>query len=336
MSAGAVYLWQHDAWQLAHAAIARGAHALLVAGPRGSGKRDFALALAAAYLCADRAADGSACGRCESCRWIAAGTHPDHALIEPLEDEEGEEGTAKRAKPITVDQVRQLSALLALTSHRPAGKAIVLHPAEALNPAASNALLKSLEEPPTGALFILVANRPALLLATVRSRCQLVPIRIGDTQAIRTWLAANAERDDAELLLALAGGAPLEAAAIGRDPQWARRAAFLSALALETADPIALAETYRDVAPALILSWLQTWTFDLTHVRYCGRCRYHRDLETLAARVAETTDPIAVTRLHRRLVAAQRHINHPLHPRLLVEQWLIAYCDVAIPAGALS
>lgn len=332
-----MYVWQQDAWKLARAAIGRGAHALLVAGPRGSGKRDFALALAGGYLCADRSGDGRACGACESCRWIAAGTHPDLALVEP-QDEEGEEGasSAKRAKPITVDQVRQLAALLALSAHRRAGRAIVLHPAEALNAAASNALLKSLEEPPAGALFVLVAHRPALLLPTVRSRCQLVPIRIDDGETVRAWLRANSERDDAELLLALAGGAPLQAATIGQDAQWARRAAFLRALAAADGDPVQLAEAYRDLTPELILSWLQTWTFDLVHVRYCGRCRYHRDLEPLAAQVAAGIDPLAVTRLHRKLLATQRHIHHPLNARLLVEQLLIAYCDAAFPVAHSS
>jgi DNA polymerase-3 subunit delta' len=331
-----MYAWQQESWKLARAAIARNAHALLVAGPRGSGKRDFALALAAGYLCAQPSADGRACTACESCRWIAAGTHPDLALVEP-EEEEGEEGASasKRAKPITVDQVRQLSALLASTAHRSAGKAIVLHPAEALNAAASNALLKSLEEPPPGALFILVAHRPALLLPTVRSRCQLVPIRIDDIQAVRAWLGANAEHEDAALLLALAGGAPLQAAMIGQDPQWARRAGFLRALAAADSDPIRLAETYRDLAPETVLSWLQTWTFDLVHVRYCGRVRYHRDLEQLAAQAAAGLEPVALTRLHRQLVALQRHIHHPLNARLLVEQLLIAYGDTALAAGAI-
>jgi DNA polymerase-3 subunit delta' len=332
-----MYLWQQDAWSLARAAIARGAHALLVAGPRGSGKRDFALALAGGYLCAQPSTEGSACGACESCHWIAAGTHPDLALVEPEEDE-AEEGAsaAKRARPITVDQVRGLSSLLALSAHRAAGKAIVLHPAEALNAAASNALLKGLEEPPPGALFVLVAHRPALLLPTVRSRCQLVPIRIDDLQAVRTWLEANSGTDDAELRLALAGGAPLQAAAIGQDPQWARRAAFLRSLAAADADAVRTAEAYRDLAPETILSWLQTWTFDLVHVRYCGRVRYHRDLEQLAAQVAAGVDPVAVTRLHRQLLAVQRHIHHPLNARLLVEQLLIVYCDTALPAGELA
>jgi DNA polymerase III subunit delta' len=332
-----MYSWQKSSWRLAHSAIARGAHALLVAGPRGSGKRDFGLALAAAYLCSNPNAQQSACGQCESCRWIAAGTHPDLAVVEPIEEEEGEESGAvgKRARFITIDQVRQLSSLLSLSAHRSRGKAIVVHPAEELHTAASNALLKGLEEPPAGVLFLLVAHRPALLLPTVRSRCHLIPVRVDDRDASRSWLASRSldGAADADLLLALAGGAPLQAAEIACNPLWTRRAGFLERLSAPDADPIGLAELYRDLPPALLLAWLQTWTFDLIHARFCGGCRYHQDLATLAAQVAVTRDPVALTRLHRHFLGWQRVIHHPLNPRLLAEQLLTAYCDESAAAA---
>ena len=325
-----VFAWQQSAWRIARAALARGAHALLLAGARGCGKRDLALALAASYLCDTPETDGHACGECESCHWLAAGTHPDFALVEPQEDED-EDAEAKAAArtpregEITVDQVRALRELLEISAHREAGKAIVIHPAEALNVPASNALLKSLEEPPPRTVFLLVAHRPALLLPTVRSRCQLVPVRIEDPAAAQAWLGAHVSAGDPELLLSLAGGAPLAAAEIGSDAAWSRRAGFLRALSEPDADPVRLADTYRDLAPGLVLSWLQTWTFDLVALRLCGRVRYHRDLEPIAAGIAQSLDPIAATRLHRRLLAMQRYVNHPLNPRLFVEHMLIGY-----------
>jgi DNA polymerase-3 subunit delta' len=321
--------WQTSAWQLSQAALAREAHALLLAGARGCGKRELALALGAAYLCHAPRSDGRACDECESCRWLAAGSHPDFALVEPAVDEEGGESGAraapKRSNVITVDQIRNLAGLLAITAHREAGKVIVVYPAEALNVAASNALLKSLEEPPPRTLFLLASHRPALLLPTVRSRCQLVPVRIEDAAAAHAWLAANAQCDDPELLLGLAGGAPLAAAAIAEDPTWTRRAGFLRALAAADADPVRIADAYRDVPPPLVLSWLQTWTFDLVQIRFGGRARYHRDMEPIEAGIAQSLDPVEATRLHRRLTALQRHVNHPLNARLLVEHMLIAY-----------
>ena len=90
------YRWHAEAWHLAQAALARGAHALLIAGARGLGKRELALDLAASYLCAVRGEDGLACGVCESCHWLAAGTHPDFTLVEPPADDENAERGASQ------------------------------------------------------------------------------------------------------------------------------------------------------------------------------------------------------------------------------------------------
>ncbi len=324
-----VFEWQRGAWRECRAALGRGAHALLLAGPEGTGKRELALTLAAAALCDSPQPEAHACGECESCHWLAAGSHPDFALVEPLtEDEDGAakgRSAPKRANAITVDQVRALKSLLSITAHRAAGKVVLIHPAETLNAAAANALLKSLEEPPPGTVFLLVSHRPALLLPTVRSRCQTVPVRVEDRAAARDWLGGNAQGENPELLLALAGGAPLGAAAIAQNAAWARRRGFLEALAAGDADPVRIAELYRELPPSVVLSWLQTWTFDLVQMRFCGRARYHRDLEPVAAGIARSLDPIATTRLHRSLLAMQRHVNHPLNPRLLVEDMLLGY-----------
>ncbi len=321
--------WQGTAWQSSRAALARGAHALLLTGARGTGKRQLALALGAAYLCNAPGAEGGACGECESCRWLLAGTHPDFVLLEPAADDADAEPKGKpafrRTGAITVSQIRELTPFLSLAPHRAAGKAIVIHPAESLNAAAANALLKSLEEPPARTVLLLVSHRPALLLPTVRSRCQLVPVAVDDAAVAHAWLAANADSEDPGLLLALAGGAPLAALEIAQEPAWSRRAGLLRALAEPEADPVRIAEIYRDVDPALALSWLQTWTFDLIHVRCCGHARYHRDLEPIAADVARALHPLEATRLHRTFLAMQRHVSHTLNARLLLDHMLIAY-----------
>jgi len=321
------YSWHADAWRLACAGIARGAHALLLAGAKGLGKRALAIRLAESYLCGSRGGQGQACGSCESCRWLAAGTHPDFALVEPLQDEENSETTAAqvsgaRARPISVDQVRQLGGLLALTGYRDAGRALVIHPAENMNAAAANALLKNLEEPPARTLFLLVTHRPALLPPTIRSRCQSVQVKLDDWDAAEAWLRMQGIENAAEQL-ALCGGAPLEAAAIVSDPAWGRRRDFLSGLCAEETDGVALAARFRDLAPSIIVTWLQKWTFDLLLLHFCGRARYHPDLGAIAENVAQTVDPASLARLHRRLLVMQKHIRHPLNPRLLIEQMLI-------------
>src|SRR6185436_1294400 len=99
-------------------------------------------------LCEAPAADGSACGRCAACAWFEGGNHPDFRVIEQLnkKDEEGE--SAEKKPQIEVDQIRALADFVGMSSHRGGRKVVLVHPAEALNPNAANALLKSLEEPP--------------------------------------------------------------------------------------------------------------------------------------------------------------------------------------------
>ncbi len=135
------------------------AHAYLFSGDRGIGKKLTALTLAAAVNCPQRGPEGG-CGECPSCRKVAAGGHPDvHVLVA-----DGDE--------IKIDQIRQVQADLALRPFEGAKKTLIVDGAESMNPAASNAFLKTLEEPPGDALIILVTSMPQSLLPTIRSRCQ--------------------------------------------------------------------------------------------------------------------------------------------------------------------
>jgi DNA polymerase-3 subunit delta' len=300
------------------------------------GKRDLALRIAASYLCLDRRADGNACGACEACRWLAAGTHPDFSLVEPPVEESADDkpqATAARSssKTISIEQVRQVGELLALTAHRDPGRTVIIHPAEAMTASAANALLKSLEEPPAKTLFILVSHRPALLAATIRSRCQSIVVRPADQAAAERWLREQGVADAAQRL-ALCGGAPLEAAAIDSDPSWRRRRDFIERLCEPGSDGVSLAGQFRDISPHVILAWLQTWTLDLALMRFRARVRYHADLSELAARLARDLEVGSVLKLNRRLLALQRHIHHPLNPRLLLEQMLID-CRVVLDSA---
>ncbi|MEO7336810.1 MAG: DNA polymerase III subunit delta', partial [Caldimonas sp.] len=163
--------------------LERQAHALLVQGPEGVGQFELALSLAQAWLCeAPRAPDGARpCGTCASCRLVQAHSHPDLLVVMPEAqrealgwggsigdaDESGEKvGKAKPSKEIKVEAVRTAVGFAQTTSARGKGKVLLLHPAERMNTVAANTLLKTLEEPPGDARFLLSCAAPDVLLPT--------------------------------------------------------------------------------------------------------------------------------------------------------------------------
>jgi len=167
------------------------AHAYLFEGIEGCGKRTTALAFVEAAFCGRD--DG--CGTCPSCRKMATLQHPDLHLVEP-------DGAF-----IKIDQIRDLQRELVLRPIETPLKACIIRDADRLNPAAGNALLKTLEEPPGNALMILLTTNLDGVLPTVRSRCQLLrfaplPERLIEEQL----LAAGRDQAAARLAASLAGG----------------------------------------------------------------------------------------------------------------------------------
>ena len=202
-------------------------HALLVQGPRGVGQFELSLALAQGWLC-ESATLPRPCGVCAACKLVQARSHPDllvllpEALREPLGwamggAEEGDApaasdaaGKRKPSKDIRIDEVRLAVAFAQTTSARGRAKVVVLHPAERMNMASANALLKTLEEPAGAARLVLSTAAAESLLPTIRSRCQAVPLPLPDVAQATQWLAAQAVAQP-EVVLAATGGQPQEA-----------------------------------------------------------------------------------------------------------------------------
>jgi DNA polymerase-3 subunit delta' len=330
--------WHADAYAALLREKTRLPHALLLKGPRGIGKLAFARALAQALLCESPSDGGAACGRCTACAWFEAGTHPDFRQIEPASlseqgmDDEAEQPEApqkagsRKGLTISVDQIRALSDLLNLSTHRGGVRAIVIHPAEAMNASAANAVLKNLEEPPPQTHFIVVTHRPQQLLPTIKSRCRHLPLAAPDSGEASRWLASQELREPA-LALAQAGGAPLLALEMNEPEYWGARAAFMRQLTAPDFDALSAAEAVRDVPIAHVVAWLQKWSYDLAAHRAVGSVRYNPDFRDAVARTAAHADALAVLRFHREMVQTQAIVNHPLNARLFLEQLLLAYRD---------
>ncbi|WP_312368300.1 DNA polymerase III subunit delta' [Stenotrophomonas sp.] len=174
--------WQQRAFDQTVAALDGGrlGHGLLLCGPAGMGKRAVALALAAHVL--DNGADAAA--RQRNAQLIAAGSHPDLQLVSLIPNKTGD----KLRTEIIIDQVREISQKLALTPQYGVAQVVIVDPADAINRAACNALLKTLEEPAPGRYLWLLSADPARLPQTIRSRCQRLEFRLPPREEALAWL----------------------------------------------------------------------------------------------------------------------------------------------------
>ncbi|WP_223871648.1 DNA polymerase III subunit delta' [Candidatus Dactylopiibacterium carminicum] len=334
--------WLLPAWQAVRARGARLPHALLLTGPAGSGKRLFGERLAQALLCTQPDAQGFACGQCKDCNWIAGGNHPDHFLLVPAADEaaeeEAEEGGKKektRSTQIVIDQVRQLQSALEVGAGGHAGgrRVVLIDPAEAMNVAAANALLKSLEEPGENTVFILASDAPRKLLATIRSRCQVIEFMPPPEAQAQAWLQAQDVADDA--LLGFAGGLPLAAKTLAT-PVWLglRRKLAEDLAQLGQRDPLRLAAEWearlkaKDALEAgfampTLIDWVQRWLADGARVASGATPRFYADFA--AALQAQTRIPLlAWLESLRELDTHRRSASHPLNPRLFLEDLFLS------------
>lgn len=158
---------------------------LLLSAPSGTGLAHFADVVTARLLCMAQTADERPCGTCRGCKQWQSGNHPDALALNP-------EGAGQE---IGVDAVREALSALSLSRHYDGYRVARLHPAEALNRNAANAMLKSLEEPGPGTVFLLLSEQPRTLLATIRSRAQNLALPAPDESQSRAWLEAQGLSD---------------------------------------------------------------------------------------------------------------------------------------------
>lgn len=173
-------------------------HAVIFAGIEGIGKRLAAELCAAALLC-ENPHDGEPCGTCESCHLVAARSHPDFYVVEAEE--------TKTARNIKIGQIRDMQAEASLRPINSARRVVIIDGAELMNKAAANCLLKTIEEPPSQTIFILLTANRSNLLMTIRSRCMTINFDKLAATAIRDELILRGvENSEAQRLSVIAGG----------------------------------------------------------------------------------------------------------------------------------
>ncbi|MDH5765162.1 MAG: DNA polymerase III subunit delta' [Gammaproteobacteria bacterium] len=255
-----IYPWQTTQWNslLDLKQQDRLPHALLFKGMAGTGKYDFACQFARALLCKRVDSKGQACGQCDACQLIEAGTHPDFLQLAPEEP----------GKAIKVDEVRSLCQEMQLTSQYGGYKLVIINHADSMNINASNSLLKTLEEPTANSILILVSSSPHRLPITIRSRCQNVMFTSPDTATALDWLQAHACQQ-AETLLSLAHGSPLAALELGESGDHEQRDTLVNAILASSQDKpiVGHAESLSKLHSERLLNWFYDWLTDLVNVQ---------------------------------------------------------------------
>lgn len=251
-----IFPWQTKQWQLmmTYKEEQRFPHALLLVGNPGLGKRHFALTLANALLCNKINAP---CGDCHACHLFRGASHPDLLLVEP----------EKTGQMIKIDQIREAVEFVSQTALQSGLRIIIIHPANAMNINAANALLKTLEEPAPNVLIILISDLNLRLPATIKSRCQKITFCKPTREVGLSWLSSQLPDNtlDTELLLNLAYGAPLKAKELATTDFLVLRQELyknMGLLAKGKLDPLQLAAKLQDQDVQLILTLLLVWLQD--------------------------------------------------------------------------
>jgi DNA polymerase-3 subunit delta' len=296
-------------------------HALLLHGPQGVGQFDLATTIAQAWLCESDAATARPCGHCGSCRLVQARTHPDLLVVLPeslqaelgwgalAEDAPAASGKAKPSKDIKVESVRVAVSFVQTTSARGRAKVVVFYPAQRMNTISANTLLKTLEEPPGTARFVLACAELQSLLPTIRSRCQQLAMPLPSHDAAVAWLESQGVEQPQVLLTATGGQAQL-ALDWHRQGLDARTWSGLPDLLRQGR----AAGTLGPWPVARVVDALLKLCHDLLRVAAGAAPRYFA-----ASALTAPSDTRALWAWHHELQRVARHAEHPWSAALLVE-----------------
>lgn len=323
-SISSIYPWQQQQWRTIVARFHKKQmpHALLFTGLQGLGKLHFAKCLAEFLLCGN--ANDSTCGECHACQLLRANTHPDLLLIQPEEV----------GKAIKVEQIRQLVGSMAQTSQQGKYKIVIIEPADAMNIAAANALLKTLEEPSGKVMLMLVTHHPTLLPATVRSRCQniIFTTTANDRAEQIIWLQEQLGQDiDAKQRLEAAEWAPLKVLMQHEQGLWQQEEKILQdfeRVLTGNMNPIKFAAAYVTIGAQVVLQSLEKILHDALCLHNAVSKNYllTQDKINLLKLVNSKITQSKLLKILDRLLELKRLLSRhtSLNQQLLLESFLIS------------
>jgi DNA polymerase-3 subunit delta' len=345
-------------------------NAVLIHGQAGIGKFEFALELAKALLCeSPNKMQSKPCNHCEACHWFDSANHPDFTALVPethrsllphadyesedspkkgkgsRDESDGESTEKKEKKNISIEETRNAIETLSIGSHRGGNRVILIYPLETLRNDSANTLLKSLEEPPSQTIFILLADRLDRVLPTIRSRCRLLSAGRPDRAKGVEWLhsqianisGAKFNEADIESLYDEQGGAPYAVldsliARHNKDEKdeliIAIQASRILLQSMSQGGRIQWLETSEKIHKAqfsFLLATMQRWTSDLQTVAQGGMPRYYPKHNSTFQGLSQQVRITKLLQFWKALVQYRRHENHPLATRVQLEALLSQY-----------
>lgn len=294
-------------------------HAMLFCGIEGLGKFEVARQFAQSLLCEQPDDKHVACKQCRSCTQFIAKTHPDFQQIEP--EEEG--------KSVKVSQIRGLTEQFTLSSHYGRYRVAIIRPADAMNLAAANSLLKSLEEPPENTLIILVSSDHASLPSTILSRCQRVHFIAPSTDMAVRWLNKyHSESIGKEHgLLAMANGAPLKAVSSSDSEQIELRErifALFVAIAEGSEPALSGGNPWLKTGITTPIQWVYSWISDLIKLKnQLGMSIVNHDKSADLQKLAQRVELGSLYKYLDKILDVLKKQRAPLNTQMIMDDLLL-------------
>ncbi len=319
------YPWHQSSWESFVSARSQNhlPHALLISAMDGTGKQDFAKKIVTALLCT-APIDNKACQNCRSCKTYQAGANPDYLQVELLPDK----------KQISIGQIRQVSEFISYTRSFESYRVILINPVERMNINAANGLLKSLEEPASNTVIILVASNIGQILPTIKSRCQLLALPSPTKEQALEWLKQQTSNTKIDELLSMANGQPLTVLNMSDENIQGREdfSTDLQAICVQEKSLVEIAKKWEKFDHAMLLNWQISWVQNIIKKNSLSNTEIKHPQETLinsSSHLDNCIPPINMWVLYQQLIDQKKYIHTSVNPLLSIENMLLLWLQAS-------